>query len=622
MNYDEKLALYNAAKEAYYNGEEIMTDTEFDALEAELGLENKSYVGAKHNASYTVKHPVIMGSLGKVQIKKDSEGNIDWDSYRGQVEKIILRNHKNAQIIITPKYDGCSFEAIYENGVLVNVSTRGDGQFGRDIRKHIEKKLEGNSIDTANYILRGEVLIDKNVFAEKYSEFVNPRSFVSGLLNRDYTPEIDDMLNDLSIVIYDIRVLENGTWVETDWTDYDNIKDAPEFSMIVPNLNDFDDIYSQFEDYRENVCNFALDGFVIKPTAEYRENNVTEARPKDCVAVKFVPMLEETEVVDIKWQLGKTGEYNPVIITKPVIMDGKKITKASAHNYGFLIDNNVSIGTKVILSLAGDIIPFIYKITNTDNFSKEKMNIPDETYVDGCHLIKILDEKELKELRFITSANSLNIKHIGNAVAKSIFDYVASTDADIDDFFGEEKKETPSNILLIDENDIYNALGGKNGERCLKEFRNYIKTISLAEIIRSLNYKLCGNKVSVQIEKMLTGQEYDFTSMPAIAYEWAKDENSPEMRELKSILKHLGRTIDDFKTQAIEETKNAAEQIPVILTGDPNDYSSKSEFLRCHPEYRQTGKWTEVKIVFTNSLESNTGKMKKAREKNIEIRLY
>ena len=58
------------------------------------------------------------------------------------------------------------------------------------------------------------------------------------------------------------------------------------------------------------------------------------------------------------------------------------------------------------------------------------------------------------------------------------------------------------------------------------------------------------------------------------------------------------------------------------MTGEPNNYSTKQEFLDCHPEYRNTTSWKEVQIVFTNSLDSNTGKMKKAREKNIEIKLY
>ena len=91
------------------------------------------------------------------------------------------------------------------------------------------------------------------------------------------------------------------------------------------------------------------------------------------------------------------------------------------------------------------------------------------------------------------------------------------------------------------------------------------------------------------------------------------------------------REIDDFVKEQETWIKNQLskytvskenDKIPVILTGEPNNYSSKAEFLKCHPEYRMTGSWKEVKIVFTNSLESNTGKMKKAREKNIEIKLY
>ena len=72
------LELYNQAKEAYYNGTPIMDDYDFDELEEKLGLANKAYVGARHNPSYTVEHPFIMGSLSKVQIKEDDNGNIDF----------------------------------------------------------------------------------------------------------------------------------------------------------------------------------------------------------------------------------------------------------------------------------------------------------------------------------------------------------------------------------------------------------------------------------------------------------------------------------------------------------------------------------------------------------------
>ena len=77
----EKKNLYDRAKEAYFNGEPIMSDYEFDTLESELGLENNSYIGTHHQKSYTIKHPFIMGSLSKIQIKENNDNTISWGSY-------------------------------------------------------------------------------------------------------------------------------------------------------------------------------------------------------------------------------------------------------------------------------------------------------------------------------------------------------------------------------------------------------------------------------------------------------------------------------------------------------------------------------------------------------------
>ena len=150
MTHEEQLKLYNAAKEAYYNGEEIMSDIEFDALEKELGLENKSYVGARHNPSYTVQHPFVMGSLSKVQIH-EKNGNVDWRKYYNEVSGFVTKFNKDPQLIVTPKYDGCSFE-LYINVDYnkITISTRGDGEFGRDIYDHIINKIP-QSLLSLNY---------------------------------------------------------------------------------------------------------------------------------------------------------------------------------------------------------------------------------------------------------------------------------------------------------------------------------------------------------------------------------------------------------------------------------------------------------------------------------------
>ena len=633
MTNKEKIDLYFKAKEAYYNGQEIMTDYEFDELEKELGLENKSDVGARRNPSYTKKHPFIMGSLSKVQIHKDKEDNIDWNKYFDEAKKYFGRH----DVIVSPKFDGCSFECEVLEGNVVEISSRGDGEYGKDLYNHLIKFIPEEYIKMQGHnVFRGEVLIAKSIFEKKYSEqFTNPRSFVSGVLNRDFSTdkEFVDMLNDLSIVIYDYRKIENGLVKDFDFNKLD-IKANVKFNSVTPsyfkitnilNADMFAEIYNDFAEYRHN-CPFALDGFVIKPTEDFRINNTTEHRPSDCVAIKFVPMLEETEVIDITWNLGKTGELTPIVWVNPVEMDGRMVKKCSGHNYGYLLEKKVSVGSKIIMSLAGDIIPFLYKVTNTDNFDSEKLNVPEDTYLDGdIHLMKILNEKDMIRNMFINSAGTLNIPNIGGETAKKIFEYLDSSNSDemTADFFGETTKTLPSNILMCTPEEIYFGTGaGRAGDKAKKSFEETLKNLSLVDIIKSCNFRFCGNKVAEQCAAyMLTG-DADFEHLATQGYEWVTKDYSDEKNDVLNIISHLNKTLDDFKVRHTEAVKTASNQIPVILTGEPNDYKSKGEFLACHPEYRQTGSWKEVQIVFTNSFESNTGKMKKAREKGIEIRLY
>lgn len=631
MTREDKLNLYYKAKEAYYNGQEIMTDFEFDALEKELGLENKAQVGARHNPSYTQKHPFVMGSLSKVQIHKDKEGNIDWKKYFTEAAKYFGKH----EVIITPKFDGCSFECEINDGKLIQISSRGDGEYGKDLTLHLVRFVPESFYQIPGHnVFRGEVLVNKKTYAEKYGEqFTNPRSFVSGVLNRDYSEDEDfySMRNDLSLVFYDYRQVTNGLVKDYDWTKL-NIKMTPaDLAMgVTPNFfkkryifneNDFEEVYNQFADYRK-FCPFALDGFVIKPTEDYRINNTTEHRPSDCVAIKFIPMLEETEVVNITWNLGKTGEYTPIIWVNPVNMDGRDVQKCSGHNYGYLKSKGVTIGSKVIMSLAGDIIPFLYKVTQTND---GEIPMPEgETYVDDIHLMAVLSEKEHARLMFVNSAQTLNIPNIGVETARKIFDYISFNDPMTDEFFGESKEvKLPHNILECTKEEIYFGTGsGKAGDKAKKSFDETIKSLTLTDVIKSCNFKLCGNKVADQCATyMLTG-DADFEHLATEGYSWVMNKESNEYKTVLNVLNSIGKSVEDFKAVHEEIKKATSNQIPIIMTGEPNDYKSKGEFLACHPEYRNTGSWKEVQIVFTNSLDSNTGKMKKARERGIEIRLY
>ena len=626
MTKKEKLELYYRAKEAYYNGQEIMTDYEFDQLEKELGLENKSEVGSRHNPSYTVKHPFIMGSLSKVQIHKDKEGNINWKKYFNEAKKYFGEN----SVIITPKYDGCSFECEIENNIIKQISSRGDGTWGRDLTQHLALfipdeyvKLDGHST------LRGEVLVKKSVFEKKYVEqFTNPRSFVSGVLNHDYDRfdnKFQEMVMDLSIVIYDYRSEHYGTWVDHEWTELPVTEVLPKryWTPNIDNEKDFEWYYNDMNQYRHESCEYALDGIVIKPRVKFRENNTTEHRPKDCVAIKFVPMLQETEVVNITWNLGKTHEFIPIIWVKPVEMDGRMVQKCSGHNLGYLRQKGITVGAKIIMSLAGDIIPFMYKVTQENPNGEIPMPTEYGYYEDDIHLMALMEMKDRIRMQFLSSVTTLNIPTIGGQSAKDIWNYLDKNCPMTLQFFGEMPAEMPFNILLCSPEEVYFGVGaGKSGDNAKKAFEKILDNLTLNDIIKSCNFSFCGGKVTEQVVNYLLDETYDWSHLATEGYLWVYDTNSWQYQNVIKILNHLGKTFDDFKVQHQEATQTASNQIPVILTGEPNNYKSKGEFLKLNPQYRQTGSWKEVQIVFTNSLDSNTGKMKKAREKNIRIELY
>lgn len=600
----DKLELYHKAIEAYYSGEEIMPDYEFDALEEELGLKNKN-LGSSHSNVYTITHPYIMGSLSKVQVHDDK-----FRKYFREVKKYLYKFHTNPTVIITPKYDGCSFEAVYSNGTIVKASTRGDGELGKDITLLIQHIFANKGIKWFTgkpYTLRGELLIDKFLFAEKYAnDFKNPRSFVSGLVNADWDESLLDKVYDLTPVIYETCYLEkySNTWVEEDWQNFNPVCNyLPKFWKVVNigSKEDLEAIYQEFLYYRDNTCKFPLDGIVIKPALEYRSKDRKEY-PDDCVAIKFKPMLQETTIVGIDWNLGKTGEWIPTIVTKPVIMDGKEVKRASASNYGNLLKQGLYIGTKVVLSLAGDIIPYIYKVIEVNKeggFGKLPVGVQ-----DGCHLMARLSQEEVTKLKFINSALTLNIPSIGPSVAEQIWDNL-------------KPRHRRCNILTLKPHTIYKALGrGRTAEVARDSYKEVLNQISLSEIIQSCNFTSCGPKVANQIEKQLLGLPYNYSHLPSKAYSWVNDDTSLEKQELQAVLSFMNKSINDF-----EIAQNDAA-IPVILTGSPKQYKTKKEFLQAHPEYKETTSWAEVEIVFTDSLYSTSSKMKKAREKGIEVQLY
>lgn len=621
----DKKELYDLAKDTYYDGNEIMTDLEFDELENELGLENKSYVGTHHQKSYTVKHPYIMGSLSKVQIKENETHIVDWDKYERDImtyldKSYIGHEYDNWFMEITPKYDGCSWEAVIDSkGNLVSVSTRGDGEYGKDIKvwfeeewkTHFEPRVgrffSGNFKEPIKlFIIRGECLIRKSVFETKYAKnFTLPRSFVAGILGQDWegTPEQIEKREDLSWVCYDYRYADiNGTVNEFDYAQFNSYihgvlpGETGLYWMRTHGHLDLKDMYDKLNLYRQQ-CPYALDGFVIKPCVRFRLQDMNRTRQEDCVAVKFLPEIVDAEIIDIEWNVGKNSEYYPTGILNEVILGGKKVNRVSLSNYGKVIEDGLGIGAKIKISLAGDIIPYVYQTTKrSDNYP-----IPEDSFDNGVHLMKEMTDDDKRYIGFINSVNVIKPDGIGEKVAEKL--YYA---------FGE-----PDNILdfMIEENWKSYMDNSKSSQNIIKSLDERKKTINLQDVIQSLGYPNCGEVNSLWLAKYLSGFNPDTKGIPESIIDLGDDLYFND--QVKYYMDKLG-------LRYLTETPSTEGKIKVILTGSPKigGYATKNEFLSKHPELIETTNWVECQMLITDSLESTSSKMEKAKKKGLSIKTY
>ena len=632
MSREDKLELYNKAKDAYYNGVEIMSDQEFDKLEKELGFENKSYVGTHHQKSYTVKHPYLMGSLSKVQIVKNNNGIVEYDKFANDINTYLKKSKMYGEKVwrcgITPKFDGCSFEVVIDwKGELLSVSTRGDGEFGKDIKdwfdyewnKWVDSwqiKAYTDSLDDDQQmfldklVIRGECLINKDVFDSKYSkDFTIPRSFVSGIINSDWenTPEQIERRKDLSWVCYDYReTYDNGVILELDYfKDGENLP-GEKPNNVYQNINYIDgkileDIYNFFDNTRKE-CGYALDGFVIKPAEPFRLQDNTRERQEDCIAVKFLPEIVGAKIIDIEWNVGKTGEYFPTAILEEVILGGKKVNRVSLHNYDWVVKNKCGVGSKVDIVLSGDIIPNVLEVYGESSI----FNIPYDSFIEGSesmHLMKTMSRLEINRLKFMNSVNTLKIDGIGEKVGEGLYNIMPEDNI--------IKLMTEHNLNLI-KSVLGECKSTMNIINSLKERRN---KLSLYDVVLSLCFSNCGEKNTEWFVQKISGLNPDEKGIPTVVKELSENEQVIRMIE-EEYMKPFGIS---YIEPSVSE-----DRIPVIMTGSPKEcgFNTKSDFLSKHPEYVETTKWNECKILFTDDLESNSSKMQKAKKLGITIKRY
>jgi len=294
--------------------------------------------------------------------------------------------------VCEPKMDGVAVELIYENGVLTQGSTRGDGSTGEDITANVRTirpvplRLIGENFP-ARLSVRGEVYIALSDFGELNRQqqqageklYVNPRNTTAGSL-KQLDPSVTAS-RPLLFFAYSIATVD-GTSLTSQWETLMQMKDwglpVNTLSRRCDGLDEITTFYSEMVSQRDTLP-YEIDGVVIKAdqVSVQREAGARARSPRWAIAWKFAPQEARTRVLDIEIQIGRTGALTPVARLEPVKVGGVTVSNATLHNIDEIEKKDVRVGDWVFVRRAGDVIPeVVTPITDLREGKLRKFKMP------------------------------------------------------------------------------------------------------------------------------------------------------------------------------------------------------------------------------------------------------
>jgi len=391
----------------------MISDQGYDALMRELEALEHTYPslvtpdsptqrvgGAPLEKFHPVRHVAAMLSL-------------DTALEEAEVRRFDERIHRELQredvtYVCEPKLDGLSVELVYEEGYLVRGSTRGDGITGEEVTENIKTikavplRLPGKKETYPRRLaVRGEVImtldtfkkINKKLVAGGHEPLANPRNAAAGSLRR-LNPR-ETLERPLDIFFYEI-IEEAGTdspaqsqWMKVSSLQHWGLK-TNDLIQQCPTIDQCFRYHQDMEKKRESLP-YEIDGIVIKvDRVEYQNQLGVKTRsPRWALAYKFSPRQEQTQVLDIVTQVGRTGILTPIALLKPVDVTGVTVSRASLHNQEFITQKDVRIGDRVRIARAGDVIPEVVETLPEKRTGHEKRYVlPSHCPVCGSRVIQ------------------------------------------------------------------------------------------------------------------------------------------------------------------------------------------------------------------------------------------
>jgi DNA ligase (NAD+) len=445
----------------------LVADAEYDVLFDELSRIEAEHpdwvtpesptqrVGALVSGGFPeIRHREVMLSLDK---STSEDGIADW---MARTRKLIGET-VTLEFVCEPKIDGVAVALIYERGRLVQAATRGDGETGEDVTanvrtiKSVPLQLAGPDLP-ARFEVRGEVYMshaDFSAFNEKVlargdKPLVNPRNGAAGSL-RQLDPRLTAE-RPLSMFCYSLGWIEGGEQGEGigRWRPESHMQVLERFRTwrlrVNPLIEKVQDLagcmdYLQRLEARRDQLGYDIDGAVIKvdSLAQQASLGVLSRTPRWAMAWKFAAEEATTTLLDVDFQVGRTGSITPVARLAPVFVGGVTVENATLHNMDQVERLDLRIGDTVLIRRAGDVIPQVMAvITARRPPDAQPVELPTHCPVCGSAVERTAEEAvarcsgginvcaaQLKEgLLHFASRRAMNIDGLGDKIIDALVD--------------------------------------------------------------------------------------------------------------------------------------------------------------------------------------------------------
>jgi len=442
-------------------------DAEYDRLLRELQALEARYpelltpdsptqrVGAKPLASFAeVEHRLPMLSLANAL---DEQELREFDRrVREGLEAEVVRYSAE------PKLDGLAISLCYENGILVQAATRGDGYRGEDVTSQVRTiqsvplRLRSASQDDpwpALLEVRGEVFLTYERFAAINARaqgdggkvFANPRNAAAGSL-RQLDPRVT-AARGLSMFCYGLGAVEGAPWSESHSESLTRIASwglpvSPE-QQVVDGVDGCLAYHAAMAERRERLA-YAIDGVVFKVDRRADQDRLgfVSRAPRWAIAYKFPAQEELTTVEAVEFQVGRTGALTPVARLAPVSIAGATVSNATLHNIDEIQRKDVRVGDTVYVRRAGDVIPEVVRVLPERRPSgTREVQLPAQCPVCGSDVLRAEGEavarctgglfcaaQRKEAIKHFASRRAMDIEGLGDKLVEQLVDRALVSD--------------------------------------------------------------------------------------------------------------------------------------------------------------------------------------------------